>query len=142
MFHERFYRYRRDLHYESAHALSDMFGRALYSHPDYYFHRAIADPKIKILHYKYIDGPLKLLKSEMSYIMEDNIKKNPTDMDWIPNSPEILEFAKERLAGIFRNDTKPLRLEEHPKEVRKAKWFKYEPINYDFKKITVDDILR
>jgi len=132
-FHERFYRYRFDLHYEhSAHALTDSFGRIIYQHPDYYFHRMIIpNPDIKIFHYKYIDGFKRLLKAEMSYLAEDE--------HMIPRSDEIFNKAKLRLRNILENTSYPLKLEDHCSHMRESKYFKFEPIKYDWS-ITLGDV--
>ncbi len=134
IFHERFYRYRNDLNYLNAHCMGDSFGRPLYMHPDYYFHRHlfIPDTKDKIFHYKYIDGLRKLLKAEMSYLVEDE--------RMIPNSEENFDRAKETLKKKFEKDEVSIKKEWHPIEVQKSKWFKYEPITYNWN-ISLDQVL-
>lgn len=133
LYHERFYRYRPDLHYSnSAHCLVDSFNRPLFWHPDYYFQRCIAPQEIKIFHYKYVDGFKRLLKAEMSYLSEDE--------DMVPMSQECFNKAKERLKRILDGVKILLQEEEHCSNVRNSKWFKYEDISYDWN-IKLEDVL-
>jgi hypothetical protein len=139
-FHERFYRYRPDLMYAvSAHAMSTiersmdgmMNQRPLFYHPDYYFNRTAMS--LKIFHYKYLDGFKKLLKSEMSYLVEDE--------NMIPNQQETFDKAKDRLRSILLGPSHDLKLQDHCKEVRESKWFKFEDINYNWN-MSLDEVLK
>jgi len=142
MYHERFYRYRPDMLYRgTAHALSDWAQRHFYNHPDYYFNRNLLDFAftpyengfpIRILHYKYIDGFKRLLKAEMSYLVEDE--------HMIPNSEDNFTRAKERLKKILDGKSEVIERSEHCTEVLASKWFKYEKLNYDWN-ITLDEVL-
>jgi hypothetical protein len=142
MYHERFYRYRPDMLYRgTAHALSDWAQRPFYAHPDYYFNRNKVDwawePQtpgypIRILHYKYIDGFKRLLKAEMSYLVEDE--------HMIPNSDANFNRAKERLKKILDGQCEPIQREEHCQEVIASKWFKYEKAEYNWN-ITLYEVL-
>jgi hypothetical protein len=151
MYHERFYRYRPDLLYRgTAHALSDGLGRSLYWHPDYYFNRElflnsnmeivnglerpmmVGGEPIRILHYKYIDGFKRLLKAEMSYLSEDE--------HMVPMSDACFTAAKTRLKSILDGQLQPIPPSEHAKEVVNSKWWKPEPLQYDWN-ITLDEVL-
>jgi hypothetical protein len=150
MYHERFYRYRPDLLYRgTAHALSDGLGRSLYWHPDYYFNREVFtqydtseyfylrdQPQklqpLRILHYKYIDGFKRLLKAEMSYLAEDE--------HMVPMSDACFTAAKTRLKSILDGQLSTISPSEHAKEVVNSKWWKPEPLQYDWN-ITLDEVL-
>jgi hypothetical protein len=134
VFQERFYRYRMDLSYSTAHAMADSLNRTLYCHPDYFFHRSaiITETKYKIFHYKYRDGLKRMLKQEMSYLVEDFKEE--------PNTEETFAKAKILLHRVFYSDEVHIEKEWHPSEVLKSKWFKYEPIDYNWN-ITLDEVL-
>jgi len=150
MYHERFYRYRPDLLYRgTAHALSDGLGRSLYWHPDYYFNRELFTTvdttrsfelrneakqfyPIRILHYKYIDGFKRLLKAEMSYLVEDE--------HMIPNDERTFSRAKERLKGVLDGQLGEIVVAEHAKEVVQSKWWSPNKLSYDWN-ITLDEVL-
>lgn len=123
-YHERFYRYRPDLHYGcSPQCLDDGLKRPLFCHPDYYFNREVLQ-SARIFHYKYVDGLDRLLKTEMGYLQRD--------MGMIPHSNEIFEAAKLRLKRILENPKIKIAKTTHCKHVRESDWFKYEPIKWNW----------